>query len=63
MVSLQCTPRLVNFGLQTPEMAEIHQLENRHDVDMTMVLIVGEDYEMFMTRILNDTPKTTEQRI
>ena len=56
-------PGLVNFGLQTPEMAEIHQLENRHDVDMTMVLIVGEDYEMFMTRILNDTPKTTEQRI
>jgi len=56
-------PGLVNFGLQTPEMAEIRHLENRHDVDMTMVLIVGEDYEMFMTRILNDTPKTTEQRI
>jgi len=28
-----------------------------------MVLIAGEDDEMFMTRSLNVTPKTTEQRI
>jgi len=27
------------------------------------VLIAGEDDEMFMTRSLNITPKTTEQRI
>jgi len=27
------------------------------------VLIAGEDDEMFMTRSLNVTPKTTEQRI
>jgi len=27
------------------------------------VFIVGEDDEMFMTRSLNVTPKTTEQRI
>jgi len=27
------------------------------------VLIAGEDDEMFMTRSLNFTPKTTEQRI
>jgi len=27
------------------------------------VLIVGEDDEMFMTRSLDVTPKTTEQRI
>jgi len=27
------------------------------------VLIVGEDDEMFMTRSLDITPKTTEQRI
>jgi len=27
------------------------------------VLIAGEDAEMFMTRSLNVTPKTTEQRI
>jgi len=26
-------------------------------------LIAGEDDEVFMTRSLNDTPKTTEQRI